>query len=112
MTNAPLSRFDPDHLHHKMVQLGEIWADYDAAASLLEESKKSVLAELTLGASGGVAERERAALASDAYQAHVSEMVEARRKANRAKVNYHAAQTWCDLARSMETTRRVEMGMR
>lgn len=112
MVDAPLSRFDPDKLHHRMVKLGEAWAEANAAADLLEESRKSVLAELAQQASGGVAERERTALASDTYRDHINAMCEARKQANLAMVHYRAAQVWCDMARSIESTRRAELTMR
>lgn len=95
-----------------MVRLGISWAEKNAAADLLEESKKSVLAELAQKATGGVAERERVALASDVYQAHLIAMVNARRDANIARVNYDGAKAWLEMARSVESTRRAEMTLR
>lgn len=108
----PLSRFNPDELHHRVVKLGEEWAALNAAADLLEETKKTVLAELQKSASGGVAERERTALADPLYGSHLESMVDARRKANIARVHYDAAKAWIEMARSMESTRRAEMTLR
>lgn len=109
----PLSRFNPDELHHRVVALGEEWATLNAAADLLEESKKTVLAELQKQAQGGgVAERERTALADPIYGDHLDAMVDARRKANIARIHYDAAKAWIEMARSMESTRRAEMQMR
>lgn len=108
-----MNDIDPNVLRTRYVELGEDWADKDAAASMLEESKKSVLSELTLSADGkSMAEREAIALASQGYKEHVRKMVEARRVANRAKVNYDAAKTWVDLARTLESSRRAEMTLR
>ena len=104
---------DPTELWKKLVELGEAWADADAAASLLEETRRSVLAEIALHSDGkSVAERETVALSMPAYRDHVRAMVEARRIANKARVNYRAAETWCDMARTAEATKRMEMGMR
>jgi hypothetical protein len=108
-----VAQIDPHTLHQKLVDLGEEWSDRDAAASLLEESRKSVLAELTTLAAGkSMAEREANALAADTYREHIKAMVEARRIANRAKVNYDAARAWIDITRTVEATKRQEMGMR
>lgn len=105
-------QIDPHTLHQRLVDLGEDWADKDAAASLLEETRKSILAELARQAEGkSVAERETNALATEAYQEHLAEMVEARRVANRAKVNYDAARAWIDITRTVEATKRQEMRM-
>lgn len=64
------------------------WADADAAATLLEETKSVALAELVLqGVSEGlpVNRSEAAAKTSKAYREHIENMVEARRQANRLK---------------------------
>jgi membrane-bound lytic murein transglycosylase MltF len=108
-----MPQIDPHTLHQRLVDLGEDWADKDAAANLLEETRKSVLAEISRQADGkSMSEREAIALATDAYREHLAEMVEARRIANRAKVNYDAARAWIDITRTVEATKRQEMGMR
>ncbi len=108
-----LSQFDPDVLHARLVNLGETWSDANAAADLLEETKKSVLAEIARGMNfDSRIEREEAALASKAYKDHIDGMVDARRIANRARVNYEAAKMWIELARSVESTRRAELTLR
>ena len=43
---APLSALNPDRLHARIVVLGETWAELDGAASLLEETRKTLLAKL------------------------------------------------------------------
>lgn len=101
-----------EEIHDRLVAAGEDWADLDAAASLLEETKKSVLAELMNKAEGSVAARESEALANPVYKHHVTTMVAARKDANRAKVKYDSAKAWCELVRTQEATRRAEMGMR
>ena len=107
---TPLSQHHPDRLHARIVELGEAWADADAAAALLEETKKVVAARLFLNAAGkSVAEREAMALASDDYRQHIASMVEARRVAQRAKVKYDGSKTWVDMVRSLESTERTRM---
>jgi hypothetical protein len=107
-----MASIDPHTLHQKLVDLGEDWADKDAAANLLEETRKSILAELCRQSEGkSMSERETNALSMDAYREHLAEMVEARRIANRAKVNYDAARAWIDITRTVEATKRQEMRM-
>ena len=99
----------------RLIEVGETWCDLDAAASALEEVRKSVLGTLVLeGIAGGMAanKAEHAAYASDEYRQHVAGMVEARRKANRARVRWDVGRTHADLMRSVESTKREEMRMR
>jgi hypothetical protein len=46
------SDFDPSRIYHEIVTAGEDWTDKEAAAELLEETKKTVLAELMQGYHG------------------------------------------------------------
>ena len=107
---TPLSRHNPDEIHERIVALGDDWADKDAAASVLEETRKSILAKLYLRSPGkSVADREAEAQAHADYEAHVASMIEARRVAVRARVAYDGARMWLDMVRSVEATRRQEM---
>lgn len=99
---------EPDKIYHALIESGDDWADKDAAANLLEETKKSVLAGIAQDHPGSVAAAEQKALASQTYQEHVEAMVEARRQANKAKVRYMALQTLAELRRTQESTRRAE----
>lgn len=107
-----MSDFNPDVLARRMVEAGEEWADKDAAASLLEETRKSLLAELMTGRDGSVNAREIEALASPTYRLHVTNMVTARRDANRARVRYDGIKVLAELRRSAESTKRAEMTLR
>lgn len=104
--------FDPDKITHRLIEAGEDWAEKDAAASLLEETKKTILAELMLKAEGSAAAREMTALADPIYRIHVTNMVAARKEANKARVKWESGRAWVELRRSLESTRRAEMGMR
>ena len=99
-----------DRIYSELIAAGDDWADKDAAAILLEQTKSSVLANLAI-ASGckTVSEAERHALASPDYRFHVEHLVEARKAANKARVKYQAIQTLAELRRSQESTRRQEM---
>ena len=109
----PFGALDPNEVYQRLVRLGEDWADAEAAADLLEETRKSVLARLTLERMGNDGRArvnaEQAALTTLEYRAHLEAMVTARQKATRLRVRYDAARTWSDLLRTMQATRRVEM---
>lgn len=108
-----MTEFDPDRIRERLVQVGEEWAELDAAATLLEETKKSVLAELMLTAPYKTkAERETCALADPAYKLHLANMVAARKEANKARVKWETGKMWAELRRSLESTRREEMRIR
>jgi hypothetical protein len=108
-----VSEFDPDKIRERLAQVGEEWADKDAAANLLEETKNSLLAELmnTANASSE-AERKRIAQADPAFKLHLANMVTARKEANRARVRYETGKMWAELKRSVESTKRAELQIR
>jgi hypothetical protein len=104
---------DPDEIHARIVKLGEAWADAESAASAYEETRRSVRAEIMRQSNEkSMVAAEAFAEASIRYKEHIISMVEARRIANRAHVNYKAAQVWVDMCRSVESTRRAELNMR
>lgn len=118
--NSQLLRdMDPNKLVADAVTAGERWADLDGAANALEESRKSQLAKLTLdflegvttGKSMPVTQSEIRALASEEYAAHVTQMVDARKAANRARVRYDMAKMNLELMRTAQATLRAEMMM-
>ena len=101
-----------DKIYAELISAGNAFADTDAAASLLEEAKHSMLSKLTneqmLNTDSRI-QAEQNAKASQTYQDYIAGMVEARRVANRARVRYQAIQTLAELRRSQESTRRQEM---
>ena len=104
---------DPDKAYEAMVRAGEDWADKQAAADLLEETRKSVLAKLMLEAAATTqAAREMHALADESYTDFIEGMVNARKAANKARVRYDGAKVLAELRRSQESTRRAEMQIR
>ena len=104
-----------DAMYHQMQHLGSKWADLHAEAELLEESKKCVLATITLhfmNVEGDTkSSGEAKALAAPEYIEHVKKMVEARRRANQAKVEFEGIKTHMNLTRTYEASRRAEMQM-
>jgi hypothetical protein len=103
----------PEVLYTKIIQAGEEWADAEAAAALLEETRKSVLAKLmNESASTSIAGKEMLALGDQQYRDFVTGMVQARKAANKARVRYDSAKILAELRRSEESTRRAEMTLR
>jgi hypothetical protein len=107
-----VSDFDPEAIYQKLNSAGEEWADKDAAANLLEETKKTLLAELMQGLEGSNTEREKKALADTTYKHHLKTMVAARKEANRARVRYDATRVLAEMRRTQESTRRAEANIR
>ena len=109
-----MNEFDPDKIYHNIVTAGEEWADKEAAAELLEETRKTVLAELvnSIPSAMSMAARESQALADAAYRLHITNMVVARKEANKARMRYDAVKVLGEMRRSQESTRRAEMNLR
>lgn len=104
---------DAEQIYREITVAGEAWADAEAAASLLEETRKSMLSKLmTECAAPSVGAKEMYALADPQYKTFVEGMVKARKAANKARVRYDSARILADLRRSEESTRRAEMTMR
>lgn len=102
---------DPTDIYERLVKGGEEWADAQAAAELLEESKKTLVSQL--GADSGLSSataREAYAYAHDDYIDHVQRMVEARKHANKCKVRYDSAKIWAELLRTKNANERAAMG--
>jgi hypothetical protein len=109
----PFGNGQPDELYERFRLAGEDWARANADAERYEEQRKSIYGALYLHSEGKtVAERECAAYASEVYKTHVEKMVTARELANLAKAKLDAAKVWFEASRSLESTRRAEMGMR
>lgn len=104
--------FNPEAIYQKLNETGDAWVDKNAAAEILEETKKSVLAELMTGFDGPKTERESKALADPAYRLHLSSMVAARKEANRARVKYDSMRVLAEMRRTQESTRRAEANIR
>lgn len=104
---------DPRTLTDRLIEAGEAWADLNAAADLLEETKGALLAKLAAERFDMPAwKAEAEAKAHPDYVAHVEKMVKARQAANRARVRYDSGKAYVELARSAESTRRAEMSLR
>lgn len=106
-------KLNSERAYEELLKSGDDWADKQAAAELLEETKKSVLARLK-NESGekSDAAKETIALCHKDYREHLELMVEAKRAATRARVRYDAAKVLAEMRRSEESTRRAEMTLR
>jgi hypothetical protein len=116
-----IDTLDPAKLVERVIQAGEDWADAEAAAQSLEDTRKRQLAELTLvylscprpdgkGTLSAIA-AETHALADPKYLAHLDMAVEMRREANKLRVRYDLGKMYIELLRSKEATRRAETRM-
>lgn len=107
---------DAEQVAHELSKRGHAWADTHAAAQALEEAQKSVLAEVAAdyrkAGTKSQAEAEGLARASRKYRDFVVEMVEARRVANRARVNFDTYKVWIELIRTKAATERAQMQLR
>lgn len=103
----------PETLAEELTKRGNDWADKNAAADLLEENKKTLLAELTLQwPQDSMVKAEARAKADCRYRQHIELMVEARRQANKARVSYDSIRAFEGMWRTKESTLRAEMSLR
>jgi hypothetical protein len=108
-TNEELFRLVNDIEHY-----GKDWADKLEAATLLEETKTVVRAEIANRfrkeqPSMTKRDAEEMALISSAYHKHILAMVGAKRSANIARVMLEAARAKFDAHRTAEVSRRAEL---
>ena len=93
-------------------ETGMEWADKNAAANLLEESRRSLLAQLIvekMGRGSSKAKAEEEARMHEDFRKSTTRMIDARVAAERANVAYKVAQAAIDLYRTEMATRRAEM---
>ena len=118
--SGSIPKLNPAQLTAEVIEDGNRWSELDAAASILEEGKKALLAKLALGfverSLDGAAKRamsatqaEMYALASDEYQNHLSMMISARKAANSARVRYDLGRKRLDLIQTAHANLRNEM---
>jgi hypothetical protein len=101
-------------------EYGKKWVALNGAASLLEENKKSVFAQMKLnfllGPRSGEAKKTKAdaedqVLVSDEWKEYVGKMIEARTAANEARVAMKYAEIRAQERNSEEAAARVERRM-
>jgi hypothetical protein len=97
------------NIYRETIKLGEDWADKDSAKRHLEDTKKTVLAQIASQFEGSEAAKMNQALASGKYINHLEEMRKATYESNLASVRYDAIKLLGSLRQSQESTRRAEM---
>lgn len=102
MSNLPLSE------QYRLI--AKKWVDAKAAADLLEESKTAVLSQRMMATGEQtISKSEMVVKSSPEWQEYLSQMVEARQKANMLKVQLEYIQMQFSEWQSSEATRRAEM---
>lgn len=108
-------------LINEIIAEGEAWAESNAAADALEDTAKTLLAQITqeymleskLSGGKGIprTEADMKALSDERYIEHLKNASEARKKANTCRVKYDMGKAYVDLLRSVHATRRTEMSL-
>jgi hypothetical protein len=102
MSNLPLSE--------QFRVVAKAWVDADAAANILEDTKSAVLAERMLELGDlPVSKAEMLIKGTPAWRSHVESICEARKKANRLKVQMEYIRMQASEVASFEATKRAEM---
>lgn len=100
--------FQPQDIYEDLVKLGTEWADAEEVADLLEETKKTLIAQLAAECQEkSVAAKEAYAYAHKEYVEHLKVMTSARKTANRAKVRYDSRRVFAELLRTQAATERA-----
>lgn len=98
----------PDDIYKRLMEAGTEWADANAAAELLEETKHTILSQLSSESDEkSIAAKESFARRHPEFIRHLEGMVNARKTANRAKVRYDAAKVWVECKRTESANERA-----
>ena len=101
-----------EELHHRWTEKTKEWVHLDNDARRFEELRKSVFSEIVNRMEGkSIAEREHKAHATGQYMGHIKQMVQARTLANVAKAEADGMKLQWETWRTINATRRKEMGM-
>ena len=104
---------DPNEVFEKYRTAGINWAKLDGQASIMEEKRKPIRAQIMISLGDiSVNKAEMHAESSPTYIEHIEKMVEARTAANIARAEWEAIKVWVDVTRSLESSRRAEMQLR
>jgi hypothetical protein len=92
--------------------MGELWAEAEAAASLLEDTKSAVLAQHMIG-QGDIAvnKAEMIVKASREWREHIGKIAAARKEANLLKVRLEYCRMKYHEEQGLNATQRAEMRM-
>jgi hypothetical protein len=107
-----MTEWNPSDLARGFYEHGKDWSEKDGAASLYEETRRTLRAQIALKFlpdAGSVSKAEMNAEGTIEYIEHVKAMVAARTVANIARAQFDADRAFIDLVRSQESSRRAEM---
>jgi hypothetical protein len=98
---------DPKDIYQKLTQSGNAWAEAQYAADILDDATRPLLAKLSAESrEKSQNAREAYALAHPAYAEHLKLRAETKKAAAKAKVEYHARQSWFEAMRTQAATER------
>ncbi len=105
---------NPQDIYKSLVTAGDQMAEDAYNYRLLDDSTKSILAQLTIEAKAvegvtSMAEAKDIACSSSSYRDHLKACAEASREAERSKIRYFAARTYADHCRTAESSHRAAM---
>ena len=106
---------NPTELYNGLVKNGEDKARLAALYTTKDRIRKQVRAKLVvkfINAGNSVAKSQELALMDPEYIQACEDAEEAESQAGVAAVHYDAAKAWFDAWRTMESTKRAEMGLR
>jgi|TARA_R110002020_G_C16154943_1_gene762956 hypothetical protein len=106
------NRFDPNVLMKRAEELGDDWAEKDAAFGMLDDTKKNLEGKLVsplLDEGVPVTKAVYYAHAKKEYSDYIKDLGEARRVKNKASVKYKTYLKWIDLIQTKEANQRAEM---
>jgi hypothetical protein len=99
--------------YREIIEAGTDWADKDAAAKFLDDTRKPTLAQITNKMdAGSQAAKDSLARAHPEYKEHLEKLRVARKAANLSRVKYDAAKTLASLRQTQESLKKAEMGLR
>lgn len=100
--------FNPASIYKELVSSGDAWSESNAAADLLEETRKTLIAELqTECPEKTISAKEMYALGHKTYREHIQAMVAARKVANRDRVKWESVKIYAELLRTQAATERA-----
>ena len=106
------NRFDPNVLMKRAEDLGDDWAEKDAAFGMLDDTKKNLEGKLVsplLDEGIPVTKAVYYAHAKQEYANYIKNLSEAREARNKASVRYKTYLKWIDLIQTKEANQRAEM---
>ena len=109
------NRFDPNVLMKRAEDLGDDWAEKDAAFGMLDDTKKNLEGKLVsplLDEGMPVTKAVYYAHAKKDYEDYIKELGKARLAKNKSSVKYKTYLKWLDMIQTKEANQRAEMKIR